>query len=221
MKEREWHNCTDLPKMLDFLRGRVSNRKLRLFACACYRQIWALQPEGGLLQRWQVGVEMSERYADKLLARKEPEKARLGARDAPIRAAATSRFFHDMDLAARETAASWTSRDGLEQRYAAEAMGCQAQANLLRDIAGNPFRPSPAIDTHWLSWNDAVVKRLAEAAYEDRELPSGHLTPSRLAILADALEEAGCNDSGILTHLRSPGPHVWGCFVVDLLLGKS
>ena len=62
---------------------------------------------------------------------------------------------------------------------------------------------------------------LAQAAYDERELPSGTLDATRLAVLADALEEAGCPDRTILDHLRGPGPHVRGCWAVDLLLGKS
>jgi hypothetical protein len=93
-------------------------------------------------------------------------------------------------------------------------------AQLLRDVVGNPFRPvvlSPA----WLTWNEATVARLAQAAYDERELPSGELNNARLAVLADALEEAGCTDADILCHLRGPGPHVRGCWPVDLCLGKS
>jgi hypothetical protein len=95
-----------------------------------------------------------------------------------------------------------------------------AQALLLRDIFGNPFRPitlHPAV----LTWNDATVVRLAQAAYEERHMPEGTLDNGRLAVLADALEEAGCNDADILSHCRSGGEHVRGCWVVDLLLGKS
>ena len=65
------------------------------------------------------------------------------------------------------------------------------------------------------------MPRLARPAYEDRLLPSGHLDPVRLAVLADALEEAGCTDESILTHLRSAGPHVRGCWALDLVLGKE
>jgi hypothetical protein len=93
-------------------------------------------------------------------------------------------------------------------------------SRLLRDVVGNPFRrvvPSPA----WLAWNDATVARLAQAAYEERQLPEGTLDNGRLAVLADALEEAGCTDAGVLNHLRGPGPHVRGCWAVDLCLGKS
>jgi hypothetical protein len=90
----------------------------------------------------------------------------------------------------------------------------------LRELLGTPFRPvtiSPAV----LTWNDAVVVRLAQAAYEERQLSTGTLDDSRLAVLADALEEAGCTSEEILSHLRGPGPHVRGCWAVDLCLGKS
>jgi hypothetical protein len=72
-----------------------------------------------------------------------------------------------------------------------------------------------------LAWHDGVVVRLAQAAYEERHLPEGTLDNTRLRILADALEEAGCTDADILGHLRGPGPHVRGCWPVDLCLGKS
>jgi hypothetical protein len=62
---------------------------------------------------------------------------------------------------------------------------------------------------------------LAQAAYDQRELPAGTLDPTRLAVLADALEEAGCDQADLLSHLRDPGPHVRGCWVIDLLLGKE
>jgi hypothetical protein len=56
------------------------------------------------------------------------------------------------------------------------------------------------------------VKRLAEGAYEQRDRPAGTLDPARVAVLADALEEAGCADADLLRHLRGPGPHVRGCW---------
>ena len=62
---------------------------------------------------------------------------------------------------------------------------------------------------------------MATAAYEVRTLPAGTLDPDRLAILADALEDAGCTNADVLDHCRGAGPHVRGCWVVDLLLGKS
>jgi hypothetical protein len=75
-----------------------------------------------------------------------------------------------------------------------------------------------AIDPLWLS---PAVLALAEAAYQERELPSGRLDPTRLAVLADALEDAGCTARIILDHLRGPGVHVRGCWCVDLILDQK
>jgi hypothetical protein len=96
-----------------------------------------------------------------------------------------------------------------------------AQAALLRDIVGTyPFR-AIRIDRAWLDWNDCTVRRLAEAAYDDRTEPAGLLDVTRMAVLGDALEDAGCDDPVLPAHLRGPGPHVRGCFVLDFLLGKE
>jgi predicted DNA-binding WGR domain protein len=65
------------------------------------------------------------------------------------------------------------------------------------------------------------ILALAQAAQTSAEMHGSLLDPARLAVLADALEEAGCTDAGLLEHLRGPGPHVRGCWAVDLLLGKS
>ncbi|HEY7315566.1 MAG TPA: hypothetical protein VH643_39925 [Gemmataceae bacterium] len=102
--------------------------------------------------------------------------------------------------------------------YAAEST---AHCDLIRDIFGNPFRPSPPLPPAVLAWNDSAVVHIAQAAYKERHLPSGVLDDGRLAVLADALEEAGCTDADILSHLRGPGPHVRGCWPVDLCLGKT
>lgn len=91
------------------------------------------------------------------------------------------------------------------------------QAALLRDIFGNPFRPV-AIEPVWLT---PSVTNLATTAYDERRLPSGELDAARLAVLADALEEAGCDNPDILNHCRQPRDHVRGCWVLDLLLGKE
>jgi hypothetical protein len=84
---------------------------------------------------------------------------------------------------------------------------------LLRDVFGNPFR-QPNVDSAWLAWNGGMVINLARAIYD-----AGRFTD--LPILADALEEAGGGDEAILAHCRGPGPHVRGCWVVDLVLGKE
>jgi hypothetical protein len=93
---------------------------------------------------------------------------------------------------------------------------------LVRDIFGRfPSRPLPTLPVSVLTWRDSLVVNLAKAAYDNRLLPSGHLDPARLAVLADALEDASCQEPQILEHLRGEGPHVRGCWVVDLLLGKG
>jgi hypothetical protein len=95
------------------------------------------------------------------------------------------------------------------------------QADLLRDIFGNPFRPSPPLPPAVLAWHDSAVVRLAQATYDERHLPEGTLDNGRLVVLADALEEAGCTNQDILAHCRQPGEHMRGCWVVDLLLAKE
>jgi hypothetical protein len=66
-----------------------------------------------------------------------------------------------------------------------------------------------------------AVAALAQAAYDERLLPEGDLAPQRLAVLADALEETRCPDPDLLGHVRSPGPHVRGCWALDTVLGKQ
>jgi hypothetical protein len=72
-----------------------------------------------------------------------------------------------------------------------------------------------------LFWHGGAIPKLALSVYDEREMPSGHLDGTRLAVLADMLEEAGCADPHLLGHLRSLGLHVRGCWAVDLLLGRS
>ncbi len=102
---------------------------------------------------------------------------------------------------------------------AAEAAGSRAgvlkeqyaQSDLIRDIVGNPFRPV----TFYPSWTTDTSLTLARAVYDSRDF-------SAMPILADALQDAGCDDDAVLGHCRDPKPvHVRGCWVVDLVLGKS
>lgn len=85
---------------------------------------------------------------------------------------------------------------------------------ILREIIGNPFRPSPYIGAGCLAWNDGTIPKIAWGIYNDRGF-------DRLPVLADALEEAGCSDVAVLEHCRRAGGHLRGCWVVDLLLGKE
>jgi hypothetical protein len=85
--------------------------------------------------------------------------------------------------------------------------------SVVRDLFGNPFR-KPEINPVWLQAADGTVKRLAQAIYEKGAF-------DRLPILADALEEGGCDDEELIGHCRSPSRHFLGCWATDALRGKT
>jgi hypothetical protein len=229
MTEAEWLACADPQKMLDFLRGKTNERKLRLFACACCRRLGNLLSD----KYSRKALTIAERYADG-----EVSGEKLGFAWGDARRAA--QVAHRQERETAEASAMWGVA-GLCEADIGRVVGvvqlaaiCEVypeqhrvtdahrgQLLLLRDIFGNPFRSSPVIDNNVLVWNDGAVRRLAQAAYDERELPAGTLNPGRLAVLADALEEAGATDAELLQHLRQKGPHVRGCFAIDAALGMS
>jgi hypothetical protein len=122
-----------------------------------------------------------------------------------------------------EAGTDWTVEQAVEAAAVAGGFDQEPtfRCSLLRDLFGPlPFRPV-AIPRPVKTWNGGTVQRLAEAAYTERQLPSGQLDPARLAVLADAVEEAGATDVELLGHLRSAGPHYRGCWAVDLLRGVA
>jgi hypothetical protein len=197
----------------------ITKRRLRLFACACLRAAWPWTGEPD-----HPAVAAAERFADG----PADAAALLGVRNAPwspgtfvvrfgpakavvVRAAATATTSPAAWSAARNAADASARIEGVPPEHPRE------QCDLLRDIFSNPFRPV-AVSPTCLA---PQVVALARAAYDRRHLPSGELDQARLAVLADALEDAGCTDQAILGHLRGPGPHARGCWVIDLLLGKK
>jgi hypothetical protein len=239
MTEVEWLTCTDPDKMLEFLRGEASARKMRLFAVACCRRVWNLLND----KRDQKAVEWSEQFADGRIDKEElsavqkqvenewwrsamrhrwalpdeEQKVRHAVEAVKFVASATGRaneLFHKMRWAANVSMGA----ELLDQRTSSQPR--LQRCHLLREIFGNPSR-SVSIAPAVLNWNYATVVRLAEVAYDERLMPAGTLNNDRLSVLSDALEESSCTDKGILGHLRGPGPHVRGCWVIDLLLGKS
>jgi hypothetical protein len=208
MTESEWLACTDPQKMLAFLRGKVSDRKLRLFAVACCRGSWPLLTD----ERSRKAVEVAERHADGIVNERGLRFAFSCAADA----FAYARSTHTADPQAAAGAAN--AAHPAADYYARYVTPRKEHPGFLCDLFGPlPFRPvsvSPA-------WQTAEVVALAQAAYDHRELPDGTLDTTRLAVLADALEEASCTNADILNHCRRPGVHVRGCWVVDLLLGKT
>jgi hypothetical protein len=231
MTEAGWLAGTNPQLMLRFLRGRASDRKLRLWMVAGCRMLW----NALLDERSRRAVEVAERFAEGLATEDELYNAEGIAWEAveglhgeailvehASRAAAWATCI-DTDLQYKRDAAQAM---GLEWDRAAEAQGIPSgtrvahQSNLLHCVFGNPCR-HVAVDPVWLSWEGGTISQLAKAVYEERSLPDGNLDTSRLAILADALEDAGCINSDILNHCRSPRLHVRGCWVVDLLLAKK
>ena len=217
MTEAEWLACTDPERMLAFLKGAASDRRCRLFACACCRRVWHQMTS----DRSQHAVEASERFADG-----ECDTAALQRAQRAANAVCNSYRYRDGDVAWSQAPAA-SSVALVDARTAAvrssseirgpAGKGSRGQVRLLRDIFGNPFRPAVVEPP----WRTPTVLALAQAAYDDRLLPAGTFDLDRLAVLSDALEDAGCDSADILSHLRGPGPHVRGCWVVDLLLGKG
>jgi hypothetical protein len=225
MTQDEWLACDDPSGMLAFLEGKITKRKCLLFACACERRLWE-QPD---CEREK--VEASERYADG----EGPADDVLAALEAIGIDGVTLESVTEMDPVDWAEDCAQDSADFAANAARKEAMSDEdeyedegawdvafqaervAQAALLRDVVGDPFR-TPSVARAWLTPD---VTSLAETAYTERSSSSGELDPQRLAVLADALEEAGCTDADVLAHLRSPGPHVRGCWAVDLILGKE
>lgn len=268
MTEEEWMECADPTPMLEFLRGKLSDRKLRLFAVACCRSIWHLLTD----DRSRQVVEVAERFADTRadssdLSRAhalacvveqeqfdavEPEgivysddwshevccdassaasTAERAASDHPIGMSAEeyrskrlpetpsppgTHSVYKYAQRAQAHAASPLRYDTVRwndtpERSAEKCNAARAQAGLIREIAGNPFRPVTS-DPAWLTTD---VLALARGVYEERAF-------DRMPILADALQDAGCDSDDVLNHCRdASATHVRGCWVVDLLLGKT
>jgi hypothetical protein len=191
--------------MLDLLRAQaaVSDRKERLWACACCRRLLHLFPEG----RHRRHGEVAERYADATAGREELRKAQTRW---------AWGFSLDPGTGCEPDNLAWVAPDRLAE--------VAAQADLLRNIFGRPPFCKRRLDPRW--WTPLVLS-LAQAAYQERVAPDPSrpgwlvLDLARLAVLADALEDAGCTDATLLSHLRGPGPHVRGCFALDLVLAKS
>lgn len=223
MTESDWMACSDPGKMLEFLRGKVSDRKFRLFAVACCRLIWHLLPD----IRCRQAVEISERFADGLISSKEDLDSGIILANKAAREL-TGRNWAASAVTAlcgrRVVGAVWNT--GLAMTTQAQAdwlrvarhslpevafkIARNDKCDLVRDIFRHPFR-SIYLDPNFLT---SSVKALASAIYDDRAF-------DRLPILADALTDAGCHEEEILNHCRGDGPHGRGCWVLDLLLGKQ
>ena len=231
MTEAEWLSAREPSPLLadlyqrNLISSAAGRRKFQLFACGCCRLVWPLLADA----RSRKAVAKLERYADRIRGvyrgSADPEIDRL-RRDAynianaayidlqrandPTRAAAcvvvcaAYPAVPDNIYGNLRTALAPTG-------WAGDTAVRRLEADLVRDIFGNPFRPV-AVEPGWRT--EAVVA-LARAIYDERAW-------DRLPVLADALDDAGCTNAALLGHLRDPAlTHVRGCWAVDLILGLS
>jgi hypothetical protein len=197
--------------------GKGNHRRLMLFFCSYLRGYWAALNHDYTRE----ALAVAERVADGEAGEVEVAEAYRRARPVPdlLRSGPYSKRQHDTAWAVVSLVnrtidvANWWR----EHRVQPEDDHSSPWALLLREVWGEAFT-LPLCDPRCRTPD---VRSLAAMAYTARALPSGHLESARLAVLSDALEEAGCTDEAILSHLRSAGPHVRGCWALDLVLGKS
>jgi hypothetical protein len=218
-----------LNKHARLTRTQAGRRKLRLFGCACIRRVWRLLTD----KRSQEAVELGERYADGLATAsqlKQGERQALAAIAAADAAATAAGENTTRTLVGQRRAAAAAVQYVVRPQAWSAAVGPavqvdvamffkgrgerKAQCVLVREIFGDPFRPTPVVEPAWLAWQDGAVRALAQSIYNDHAF-------GRLRSLAGLLKKAGCKDAALLRHLRGAGPHVLGCWALDLLLGRG
>jgi hypothetical protein len=242
MNEAQWLACDDPERMLQIVRDRASERKLRLFACACCRRIWHL-----LHPNSRRAIEVMERYVDGQASEGERVAAEgyagvlvrncndLVPADVRIEGAAAHGVFAALGAVLGDEALGRRGRrtDPRKLAHTGAAYAAEhAREALAREAwkASGRVRREAAREQGALlrdllgnpfrpaaidpHWKTAAVGALARGIYEDRAF-------DRLPILADALEEAGCTSADILRHGREAEPHVRGCWVLDLLTGRE
>ncbi len=226
MREKAWLACKDPERMIEFLDTRVSDRQLRLFALACIRRAWHFVTD----KRIPKLVEVLEKVADGRA--KGPARAR--ARDRSYTVASSdlddmqqcigydlwTAFETDLgrehnDLGECVAAAFGYFKQGDSGNTRKFTAGKKAergeQPAVLREIVGNPFRPVKFEP----KWRTDTARALAQQMYDSQQFGAA-------PILADALQDAGCECEPLLEHLRDPAAaHVRGCWAVDLVLGLS
>jgi hypothetical protein len=214
MTEAEWRVSTDPGAMLagfpnkqgGCLPGRCVHQ-VRRFAVACGRRVWD-------------HLSASQR---RLLDKAEESlRETNGAFSWAVYMVEVWRYGHgyevDVQLALRLGGAFEVEFSACAARQSGDPAGeRRVQADLLRCLIGNPFRPVSGdplypIFGHLpnLAWRSANVAALARWVCQSGDF-------GVMPILADALEEAGCDNSDVLDHCRGPGAHVLGCWVIELL----
>jgi hypothetical protein len=241
MKPKHWKDCTDPVLMMSILRQRLGSshkkrrqRKFTLFNCACLRDRWAAMTD----PRLRTAVEFLEKDADQKEKTKHLERILNDATQAYydlLRERQLEHYYEDVvghpeDMNCEFTAANflgvyrvggpfaelnWIERIRYSDRQPPNDPAAWEARQLLlcdylRDIFGNPYLHG----TFQKKWRTEHTVGLSAQMYETRNYVA-------MPFLADALEEAGCNNSEILKHCRGEGVHVRGCWVIDLILGKE
>ena len=212
MTEEEWFATTDARRLLGLSRGKVAGRKLRLFMTAWSRYNW----ERITLPVVREAVELAEVFADGEASKKQLEalfdECRPVIFETPVRYLLwpdSTQMSDCVDgFCLNDFGYSPYRTDDQGLTYRAHQV---VKAGIFRDIVGNPFRPVAFPP----SWRTETAVLLARQMYDSRDFGA-------MPILADALQDAGCDAGDILNHCRdAPQVHVRGCWVVDLVLGKA
>jgi hypothetical protein len=237
MTEEKWFQTNDPVVLLNHLKGSLGSRKLRLFGVACCRTHWHLLTEPAS----RGAVEWAEQFADGIASVDnhhsrldwESEGAAFGKeeqyeseRSADHAEEQAARYYHfDRDASPvdsppsnrrRSVTVAFLANHLMTVGYGYDGRSYRAFTGVLnpflvRDVFGNPFRPV----TFDAAWQTTTAISLAQTMYDSRDFAA-------MPVLADALENAGCAVPDMLAHCRDPkGVHVRGCWVVDLVLGKS
>jgi hypothetical protein len=188
-----------------------TRRKEAFFGAACCRLIWPLVV---LDKRCRRVVEYNERQFDRPLPPRKEEELYWNAKQAAEDPANETTPF----LLEAANVVYDSGHPGLLipdilrwfQGWGDQRERLRQMAAIMRDVVGNPFRPT-AIQAGWLP---PTVVALARQIYDSRDF-------SAMPVLADALEDAGCDNEDVLQHCRGPGPHYLGCWLVDLVLAKE
>ena len=224
MTETQWLAATDPKKLLKHLHSRTRERKRRLYAVACCRRVWqhfrgpqchaclevAEQFADGAADVHTVSAAEEKAMAAYSLCRDAGDEPSTAAADAVYGATCTDVGWDIADFARNSALTAAVAGVARAEAKVARAAEAAAQLALLHCVFGNPFR-SQSADPQWLT---ATVRQLAAGIYDEKAF-------DRMPILADALQDAGCEEELLLSHCRGPGPHVRGCWVVDLMLGKQ
>lgn len=216
MTESEWMVSQDPAAMLAYLlevTGSVygfpadrdrkpSERKLRLFADACRHSFFhGHLVQSGIWSGWESDGHMESRLRDEKLTASAAASAwasegALG--EHPFRAALLRDLFNPFRPVEPPHGKRCGCYSGVEvndrtNRHYRPDCGATRPCH---ECGGSKWTKQPA------AWLTPTVRALAEACYSDRDETTGHLSAARLCVLADALEEAGCHEQAILTHLR-------------------